>query len=278
MFERQPDQKEKSQDLSERPDKQEVNDEFVAELLEWQNELDNLNAAVAEDKGYSYVMDARKLPNNVFRGGLLEYLVKHQNLRHIDTIMLSGEQVKPGIFRSSVKWSEKNFNDFMKIINEMKIKRLSLDGCELTPEIGVVIGEALKNNTSLEELLVTSNQLQNKGIMAILKGLEENTTLKTLSSRSYNLSRYHWSSRELNALKGLILANKTLEKILLPDNQINRPEHIRILIEAYQSIKDREPATIKGFELGLHDIPNFNRENAANDELEKWAKVRFINH
>lgn len=248
------------------------------EIARWQNELDNLNAAIQEDNQSSFVMDSSEVPNNVFRGGLLEYLVKHNNLPNVDTIQLTGEQIKPGIFRSSVQWSEKNFSDFMKIINEMKIKRLGLTGCELNPEIGMVLGEALKTNTSLEELCVTSNQLQKKGLLAILKGLEQNTTLKTLYSRSYNVVCYYWSPQELNALKELILANKTLTTIELPDNQIDEPNDIRILIEPYQMIKDREPATVKGFELSRSvNIPDFNRENAANDSLEECARVIFSN-
>lgn len=121
-------------------------------------------------------MTSHVVPSNVFRGGLLEYLVKHKNLSTINTIQLTGEQVKPGIFRSSVQWSTQNFRDFMKVINEMKIKRLNLDGCKLNPDVGVVLGEALKKNTSLEELLVTSNQLEERGLLAILKGLKHNTT------------------------------------------------------------------------------------------------------
>lgn len=254
------------------------NRQQILDDVQWQKELDNLNTAIREDHGSSFAIDSRQLPKNVFRGGLLEYLVKHKNLLSIDTITLTGDQVKPGIFRSSVTWSPKNFSDFMKIIDEMKIKRLGLDGCELSPEIGEVIGQALKTNSSLEEILLTSNQLEKKGMLAIMKGLEENTTLKTFSSRSYNVECYYWSPQELNALKNLIIANKTLENIELPDNQISEPERIRILIEPYRTIKDRKLPTIKGFELSRScHIPDFNQENAENGSLEKCASITFSN-
>jgi hypothetical protein len=136
----------------------------------------------------------------------------------------------------------------------------------------------LKTNTSLEEILVTSNELGEKGMLAILNGLKDNTSVKIFTSRSYNVECYYWSPQELNALKDVILSNKTLETIKLPDNQIGEPADIRILIEPYRVINDREPATIKGFELSRSmDIPAFNRENAANDKLEQCARVRFSN-
>lgn len=240
--------------------------------------FNNLSEAIREDKGNSYSMDTRaNLPANIFRGGLLQYCAIHKIIPEVDTIILTGEQVKPGIFNSSTQWSDKQFTDFMSLINETKIKNLDLQSCQLTPSIGVVIGNALKTNTSLERLAVTSSQIGKTGLIAIFEGLMNNSTLKELNSRSYNVSRYYWDQDELISLAKLISTNKTLQEIYLPDNQISKPSHIHILKNIYAACDYRPLATISGFELSLYKMPKFNRENYLNGQLDEYANIKFKN-
>ncbi len=244
-------------------------------LAEWQEQLNHLNAAINEDKDSSYVIAGTgRIPDNVFRGSLLEYLVKHRSLHKVDTIQLTGNQIRPGIFNSSVKWSEENFRDFMEVIAAMKIKRLGLTGCELSPNIGKVLGEALKTNDYLEELLVTSNQLEKEGLIALLNGLEKNAKLKTLYSRSYNIECYYWSCEELNALAKVVRNNITLKEIDLPDNQISNPADIRILVNAYRTAEHKNPVIINGFEVRRSaSLPPFTKKGVI--DFENFAKIRF---
>lgn len=247
-------------------------------LAEWQEQLNNLNAAINEDRDRSYVISEPTVSKNVFRGSLLEYLVRHQSLSNVDSIMLTGQEIKPGIFRSSTQWSEKNFSDFMKIIAEMKIKRLNLQGCQLTPGIGRVIGEELKTNNHLEELMVTSNQLQEAGLIAVLEGIEKNTTLKNFQSRSYNVMCYYWSDITLSQLALVIRNNKTLKVIDLPDNQIEKPGSIRILMKAYSSATHRNPVHVQGFEFCRSvALPAFTKRDVLNGKFEDYAKIQFKN-
>lgn len=245
-------------------------------LAEWQEQLNQLNEAIEEDKNSSYVISKPNIPKNVFRGSLLEYLVKHQNLPKVDSIMLTGKEMRPGIFRSSTQWSEKNFSDFMKVIANMKIKRLNLQGCELTPGIGRVIGEELKTNNHLEELMVTSNQLGKEGLIAVLEGIEKNTALKSFQSRSYNIMCYYWSEMELSKLASVIRNNKTLKIIDLPDNQIENPANIRILMSAYLSATHRNPVTIQGFEFCRSvTLPKLTKKDVVNGKFEDYANIKF---
>jgi hypothetical protein len=74
------------------------------------------------------------------------------------------------------------------------------------------------------------------------------------------LSRRHWK-----------LLNYQIIKLI--------KQNIFEFIEPYRVINDREPMTIKGFELSRSiKIPKFNRENALNDTLEQCANIKFSNH
>ncbi len=203
----------------------------------------------------------RVCTDNKFRGDLTEYVENHEQLKQIDTIQLTGKQMRPNSawFNSSISWSEKAFSQFMQAIDKMKVKSLSLKGCTTDAKIGEVIGEALKTNTSLEKLSVTDS---NEGLVSIFKGLEENKSLKIFHWEGPNVADYRyyrWSKEEVEALKNLIMANKTLQKIvLLNAEQIMRSaEHGDMLREIYSSIRDRKLATI------MFERPYFKLKNLA---------------
>ncbi|MGQ3889959.1 hypothetical protein ACQUW5_13130 [Legionella sp. CNM-1927-20] len=164
----------------------------------------------------------------------------------------------------------------MNKIDENKVKELSFDGCTLSPEAGSTISEAIKKNKTLEYLEVCSSQLGSIGMMAVLSGLKENTSIKTFRARSYNVESYYWSHRELNSLAEVITNNSTLEKIELPNNQLNDFSDITTLSQPYKEIKHRLLASISGFEVSKSSyVPDICAKNM--EALDELSQDRFIN-
>ncbi|MCZ6925352.1 MAG: hypothetical protein O7D30_08675 [Rickettsia endosymbiont of Ixodes persulcatus] len=239
-------------------------------------QLNELNKAIEEDKDSAYNIDFRSVPKTVFRGTLDEFSrkdinqIKDSKQTPIDTVILKGQQIRPGIFNSKVQWSEKSFRSFMEIIAERKIKVLDLEACSLTPEIGVFLGDALKTNTSLKVLIVSSNDLATQGIISLFDGLKNNSSCEELYLKGNNCDVYYWRKFEVNALKDLIIANKTLKKIDVEDNDIaHRVENaqpFKEIVEFYRSAKDRDLPTITN---GLF-LLEINKENAMNSKFDKF--------
>lgn len=212
---------------------------------------------------------------DTFRGSIQEYLAQFRTLGEIKRIELTGLKLAPGVYDSSTPLNPDELKQLMTVIFEQNIKELSFMGVKLNPLIGQILGDALKNNSSLTKLEVNSNQLKKEGLVFLLQGLKSNHSIKTLYCRSYNVDRYNWSKDELELLKEVLSINSTITDIKLTNNQIMDPKDITILTTLYAAIKDRKVATIAG--LGLSstlELPDFNMENA--NSLEEMSRIKFM--
>jgi hypothetical protein len=206
--------------------------------------------------------------SDVFRGGINEFIEKQSELKNIRSVEVCGEEIKEigeGAYDSSLDLDSYKLKCFMDIIKEKGVKELAFTGCTLTPKAGAIIGEALKTNITLECLLVTSSQLEEEGMLDLMKGLLENRSLKTFYARSYNVEVFRWPTKLVEMLAILLAVNPVLKEIALPNNRIELSD-IAILITPYQVIKNRVLATISGF----NHLPNFCPENL--DELDKQSR------
>ncbi|HVT63323.1 MAG TPA: hypothetical protein VHD33_07565 [Legionellaceae bacterium] len=217
-------------------------------------------------------LDSSKAPKHVFRGNINAFINQRSHLTGIDHVEVFGNNLAEGVYDSSLELQAKTLEHFMALIHQKKIKILTMTGCKLTPDAGMIIGHALQTNKSLEALSVTSSQLQEKGMMAILTGLMSNHSLQVFLARSYNLQCYYWSKEEVELLAKVVATNTSLKKIILPYNRL--PYHpseyqssINILSQPYHLIKHRNLATISEFE----GIPDFCKENL--DKLDNIKRA-----
>lgn len=173
-----------------------------------------------------------------YNGTMREYVENASNLKHLTDITVLGKEVKPGIFATTIPCDDNEFNTFMLVLGENKAKFLDLTKCQLNPKTGLILGKALETNQTLNELSVTSNQLEKEGVLAILNGLQKNTSLKILYMRAYNVDGYTWSAEELMALRDLIYINTTLTMIVLPGNKMS-DDQMHLLAKPFLEITDR---------------------------------------
>lgn len=218
---------------------------------------------------------APTMPPNVFRLYMLECIQQDPILKQFMTNKYIHTGFLGPFSDSSIRLQPEEFTAFMKLVNEQKIKELNFIGCDLQENSGKILGDALQRNTSLETLAVTSSQLGEEGMIALLEGLQMNKSVTSLSCYSYNMCRHNWSYAELQALISLITTNNTIKEIKLPNNDLDVIAKITLLANAYKNAGDKQLATISGFSLHWSSLPDFNKENALNGELDKCAKITF---
>ncbi len=98
--------------------------------------------------------------------------------------------------------------------------KLSQEGCSVrvTEDNGPLLEEMLRENKTLQELVLMSNDVDSTGIVYIAEGLQHNTTLLSLSLQSGHIG--------ITADNGLLLArmlevNSTMNKLDLRNNRIS---------------------------------------------------------
>jgi hypothetical protein len=213
-------------------------------------------------------------PVDVFRGSIDE--IWNVNLDGIKRVEICGPRLSKVGYNSSYTPSIIDMELLLRKLGEKKIKELSLLGCELNPKTASVLASALIDNTSLENLEVTSNQIGKTGLINILKGLEQNTGLKVFLSRSYNIDCYDLDNDELAALARVISRNRSLERIELPENQLEDFAAIRVLLEPHYLTPNQKLPVISGLEVSKScTVPPICPENLV--ELEKLSSHQFAN-
>jgi len=199
-------------------------------------------------------------PKNVFRGSIEE--IKRANLKGIKRVEICGPRLSKVTYDSSYKPSAQDMQLLLEKLKEQKIKEISFMGCDLTPQTGIIIGNALKDNNFVERLEVNSNQIGKYGLIAIIKGLEQNISLKVLLVDSYNIESYYWDKEELAALAQAISKHPSLEKVELPSNQLEDFADIRILLEPYLQAPHQKLPVISGLCVSKsRDVPPICPEN-----------------
>lgn len=128
--------------------------------------------------------------SNVFCGSIGDFINKKAELNEIQGVRVLGDELSEDTYDSSLKMKLEPLKQFMNLVDETEIKALDFTGSTLNPEAGVVIGDALKTNKTLESLAVTSNELGQKGIIGILNGLTYNRSIKTFYASSYNVQNF----------------------------------------------------------------------------------------
>jgi Ran GTPase-activating protein (RanGAP) involved in mRNA processing and transport len=75
-------------------------------------------------------------------------------------------------------------SEFLLVTQNLKI--LNLDRCGIRNEGCKFLIEGLKNNKTLEKLILKENQIDEQGFSHLLEGLKQNKTLKILNISRLN--------------------------------------------------------------------------------------------
>lgn len=207
--------------------------------------------------------------SNTFRGSAEKFMAL-KNHNGIKRIEICGIRLSNHAYDASGSLDLIQLERFLSLIDKKKIKELSFIGCKLDAKSAGVIGTALKTNNSLERLEITTNEVGHAGLLILLQELRYNKTLKILYARSYNVQCYFWSREELSALAELAVKHPTLQKIELPNNQLEDFSDLQILLKEYT----QSNPTIIGLEVSRsYSIPPICQENMEN--LEEISTMQF---
>jgi len=213
--------------------------------------------------------------NRVFRGSLEEFMIS--DTTHVKRVEVCGKRLSPGGYDASYTLRPQELIKFLLLLNEKQgIEELSFTGCTLNPRAATIIGDALRHNTSIQRLEITSNEVGEAGMLALLRELRFNKSLRFLYARSYNVQCYYWSQEELDALITLAKVHPTLEKIELPDNQLQDFSDLRAFVHEYLSPADHSKSypTITGFQISRsYTVPPICEENK--ETLEEMSNMNF---
>ncbi len=224
---------------------------------------------------------------NTFRGSMSEYAKKFPdfNATNIQRVEIVGKTVGGNGYNPSETVNDSEMRNFMGRIIAHRIKELDLLGVTLGKGCGYEISLALKKEKcSLEQIALTTSQLDKFDLTHFLESLETNSSLNVLIGRSSSIEPRQWSEEEISALRRVIGINNALELIVLQNNQIQRIEDAASLITTYNDNVDKKPLpSIGGLEIYDQAISinsatvksgEFKSILAAAEELTKEKKVR----
>lgn len=210
----------------------------------------------------------------VFRGSLEEFMLS--DTRGIKRVEVCGKRLSPGAYDASYPLHPEELVKFLLLLNQKEgIEELSFTGCKLSPRAAAIIGDALRYNTSVQRLEITSNEVEHAGMLVLLQQLQDNKTLRVLHARSYNVRCYYWSQEELDALAKLALVHPTLERIELPDNQLQDFSDLNRLVDGYLHQTNRKNCPIiTGLQIARsYAVPPVCHENM--EDLEQMGSMQF---
>ena len=132
---------------------------------------------------------------------------------------------------------------------------LDVESNDITDSATGNIAAALAHNTSLEQLNLSGNSLKTKGAIKILRALETNKTLKTLSMRDCDIT---YTEQAGDYITNALACNSGLEKLLLCKNRLQTSGAIKIM----QSLQKN--CTLKVINLWNNNITDQVANEVAN--------------
>ena len=189
-------------------------------------------------------------PKKVFEGTVAQYLETHGKLRSpkVDRVVITGIGAGVPAFIEQSSAIESYFGHFIKIAASNGVTELDLYQCNITQQLGFVLGKELSDKNRLEPLpfrqLTLHTYFLSAHLAYLLADLKDNRSLTEIHLVGGNV-KTDWNIKNITALANLLRTNTTLERIYLPNSYITKPELIEVIEEVYRT-SDRPLAEVSG--------------------------------